>query len=173
MQTAGQAPGAYQFAKQNGFSIMMVLDWTSSAGDWSFFVSQDGKEWQILSQTNNWPRSGFIYNISDEIYEGTFDEVAQQYAAQFGDMPCVCDLGDIVDPDEPLLWEIIGIVATEAPSGAARAYAENAHKAAAESLERLRKQLLYILANLKDWNTQRAQWVKGLLSEYARPRRGR
>lgn len=84
---------------------------------------------------------------------------------------CICGLADIVDPDEPRMWDAIRIVATEAPSSDARAYAEGASKALADGgPENLRAQLVYILALLRDWNTPRARRVKEILSEYAHPR---
>ena len=71
--------GAYrQYAASMGYPIVKVLDWTSSAGDWSFLVSRDGHMWQVLSQENNYPRGpGFSYFISDEVWLGTFEEVCE------------------------------------------------------------------------------------------------
>ena len=71
------AGGYHDFAVQNGYNQVEVLNWTSSAGDWEFLISKDGQEWRILSQTNNWPRLGFSYEISEEVYHGTFAEVCE------------------------------------------------------------------------------------------------
>jgi hypothetical protein len=72
------AGGYLNFALQRGYSHVEVLDWTSSAGDWQFLVSRDGNEWQILHQTNNYPRPGFSYFISDDVFYGTLEEVYKQ-----------------------------------------------------------------------------------------------
>lgn len=86
-------------------------------------------------------------------------------------LPLFKGLGDIVDPGERRLWDAIALVATEAPSPAARAYAEAARDAVAEGgPEGLRIQLRYILSNLRHWRGLRAQHVKTVLQEYARPR---
>ena len=69
------AGGYLAYATGLGYERIEVLDWTSSAGDWSFLISEDSEEWHILWQTNNWPRGGFSYEISDEAYYGTIEEV--------------------------------------------------------------------------------------------------
>jgi hypothetical protein len=63
------------FAARNGYGHLEVLNWTSSAGDWQFIVSKDGKRWRVLFQENNYPRPGFSHTLSDEEYEGTAEEV--------------------------------------------------------------------------------------------------
>ena len=65
------------YAQEQGFNYLEVLDWTSSAGDWSFLVSKNEKHWQVLYQTNNYPRRGFSHQLSKEVYEGTAKEVLQ------------------------------------------------------------------------------------------------
>lgn len=72
------AGGYSDFARENGYTHVEVLNWSSSAGDWSFLISKDGQEWRILFQTNNYPRPGFSYEISDEVYYGTFADVCDQ-----------------------------------------------------------------------------------------------
>lgn len=68
-------------AESMGFPHLSVFDWTSSAGDWTFIVSQDGKSWYVMSRENNWPSTGFTYYIdTEEVYCGTSDKVAQQIA---------------------------------------------------------------------------------------------
>lgn len=65
--TGCDGAGDYRsFAEQNGYDHCAVIDWTSSAGDWSFIVSQDGEEWFIMTQENNYPRSGFTRSIDTE-----------------------------------------------------------------------------------------------------------
>ena len=71
------AGGYTQFAKKHGYTHIEVLDWSSSAGDWSFLVSKDSQEWRVLSQTNNYPRRGFSYEISDEVFYGNADEALE------------------------------------------------------------------------------------------------
>jgi len=57
------AGGYIAEAERLGYTKLEVLDWTSSAGDWYFAVSTDGKLWDILSQANNYPRPGFSYHL--------------------------------------------------------------------------------------------------------------
>lgn len=81
--TGCRAVGDYrQFAKQHGFKHIEVANWASSAGDWTFIVSKDGHEWQLLQQTNNFPSPGFSYYLSDDLYEGTVEEVLAQLARE-------------------------------------------------------------------------------------------
>lgn len=64
------------YARSLGYKYVEVLDWTSSAGDWTFLISKDGEEWEILNQINNWPASnGFSYEIGVLKLYGTFEEV--------------------------------------------------------------------------------------------------
>ena len=68
-------------AGEMGFPHLAVVDWTSSAGDWTFIVSEDGNEWFILSRENNWPSSGFTYRLNmDDAFYGTSDKVLAQIA---------------------------------------------------------------------------------------------
>jgi len=60
--TAGAGNAREAFAAM-GFKMVAVIDQTSSAGDWSYYVSSDGKSWYVASQTNCWPRGGFSYWI--------------------------------------------------------------------------------------------------------------
>lgn len=71
--------GSYrQFAEQQGFKYIEVLNWCSSAGDWQFIVSRDSNKWQILEQTNNYPRPGFSHQLSDEKFYGNADNVLNE-----------------------------------------------------------------------------------------------
>jgi hypothetical protein len=79
-ETATGCIGAHSyrdFAKKHGYSHIEVLNWCSSAGDWQFIISKNGKRWRILYQENNFPRPGFSHTVGDEIYEGTPEEVFQ------------------------------------------------------------------------------------------------
>lgn len=67
-------------AKQAGYTHIEVLNWASSAGDWSFIVSQDGEFWQVMWQENNWPCPGFAYSFSDEVFEGTKEEALAYFS---------------------------------------------------------------------------------------------
>lgn len=75
------AGGYVEYAHQRGYQHVEVYDWTSSAGDWVFLISKDGQEWQLLFQTNNYPRPGFSWSISGETYYGTAEEVADMIAS--------------------------------------------------------------------------------------------
>lgn len=67
-----------QWAMEHGYPYVKVLDWTSSAGDWSFIVSQNNKTWFVMNQTNNWPRQGYTRNIDTQhAFYGTAEEVLQ------------------------------------------------------------------------------------------------
>ena len=74
--TGCQGAGNYEdYAMNKGYDYIEVLDWSSSAGDWSFIISKNGKDWRILFQTNNYPAFGFSYEISDEVFHGSVEEV--------------------------------------------------------------------------------------------------
>ena len=77
--------GAFRdFAHEKGYQYVEVLDWTSSAGDWQFIVSRDGKVWFVMSQENNWPRSGFSRFIDETaMFHGTSEEVLNEIAALY------------------------------------------------------------------------------------------
>ena len=67
--------GYREWAEDQGYPYCEVLDWTSSAGDWSFIISKDKNCWYIMQQTNNWPRLGFTREIDNTPYFGTIKEV--------------------------------------------------------------------------------------------------
>lgn len=71
------------YAKKLGYKFIEVLNWCSSAGDWQFIISKDGKLWQILDQTNNYPRIGFAHSVDETIYRGTSDEVLEEIVSRF------------------------------------------------------------------------------------------
>ena len=77
--TGCDGAGDYEiWAEQRGYPYCEVIDWTSSAGDWTFIVSKDGKTWYLLHQSNDHPRRGFTRKIDlDQPFEGTADEVKQ------------------------------------------------------------------------------------------------
>jgi hypothetical protein len=64
--TGCMGAGDYRaYAEEQGYEFLEVLNWTSSAGDWSFMVSKDEHEWFVMYQENNWPRRGFTRVIED------------------------------------------------------------------------------------------------------------
>lgn len=66
------------------YKYILAVDTTSSAGDWSFIVSEDGFYWYLLTQTNNYPKPGFTHTVhEDNCYEGTFSG-AYKWAAAGG-----------------------------------------------------------------------------------------
>lgn len=80
--------GAGNFRKvfeRMGYKQVDVLDWSSTAGDWSFIVSADGTTWHLATQENMYPHIGFKYNIDrNEVYYGSADQVIEQiYNQQF------------------------------------------------------------------------------------------
>lgn len=88
--TASQATGCassggyYDYATSHGYNRVEVLDWTSSAGDWSFLVSKNGKEWFILYQINNYPRAGFTWTIdTGHSWLGTIKQAYKQIEAEY------------------------------------------------------------------------------------------
>ncbi len=74
--TGCSGAGGYRaWATQNGYPHLEVMDRTSSAGDWTFVVSQDGSLWFPMYQTNNYPRPGFTWTVDESLpFEGTGDE---------------------------------------------------------------------------------------------------
>jgi len=68
-----------------GFDKVEVIDWTSSAGDWTFGVKNDDG-WVVATQENRYPYHGFRYNISDlflpcETFEQLCEEI--EYLMEF------------------------------------------------------------------------------------------
>lgn len=79
--TGCRGAGSYlSFAHDRDYKHVEVLNWSSSAGDWTFLISKDGKEWRILQQVNNYPRGpGFSHYIDmDETFHGCVNNVVQQ-----------------------------------------------------------------------------------------------
>ncbi len=68
------------YAKASGFRYVEVLNWCSSAGDWSFIVSKDGDEWFVLFQENDYPRQRFSHSISEESFCGTKEEALEYFS---------------------------------------------------------------------------------------------
>jgi hypothetical protein len=75
------ASGFREYAEKNGYSRIEVLDWTSSAGNWCFIVSKDGETWQQMTQTNDYPRSGFTRCIDDVVFEGAVNEALEYFGS--------------------------------------------------------------------------------------------
>jgi len=74
--TGCSGAGGYREAfRKMGFQYLEVLEQCSSAGDWTFIVSNNKEDWHIAWQTNNWPCAGFSYSIDlDTVCEGTAEE---------------------------------------------------------------------------------------------------
>lgn len=69
----------YKWAEQQGYTHCAAVDWSSSAGDWSFIVSKDGYEWFPMYQSNNFPRHGFTRSIDEtRRYFGSEQEALEQ-----------------------------------------------------------------------------------------------
>ena len=83
--TGCEGAGDYgNYAKANGYDYCEVLDWTSSAGDWTFIVSKNGHEWRVMSQENNYPwGSGFTRGIEERMFYGTAEEVLAEIIALY------------------------------------------------------------------------------------------
>jgi len=72
------------WAAKQGFDRLEVVDWTSSAGDWTFMVSRDGECWFPMYQENRWPRPGFDRKIDEsEGYYGTFEEACAEFCGRY------------------------------------------------------------------------------------------
>ena len=84
--TGCRGVGDYRdYAEEQGYEYVEVLNWTSSAGDWDFVVSKDGFEWYIMSQENNWPRPGFTRTVDkSRPFFGTPEEVFAEIEAMYG-----------------------------------------------------------------------------------------
>ena len=82
--TGCSGAGDYRgWALLQGYKHCEVVDWGSSAGDWSFIVSKDGETWQMMWQTNNYPRPGFTRDIAtgDQwTFHGTKEDAFAQIA---------------------------------------------------------------------------------------------
>ena len=72
-----------EWARQQGYPFCEVLNWTSSAGDWSFLVSRDGKTWHPMWQSNNYPKPGFSRIVEETVsWDGTVAEAVQMAALE-------------------------------------------------------------------------------------------
>jgi hypothetical protein len=70
-----------KWAASQGYPNCAVLDWISSAGDWTFIVSKDGNEWYVMEQTNAYPRPGFLRSIDlGTPYHGTEEQILKLFA---------------------------------------------------------------------------------------------
>jgi len=78
------AGGYLEWAKANGFTYVVDYNTNSSAGDWQFLVSKDGKEWRMLEQENNYPHPGFSCGLWDDKFYGTLEQVCAELEARFG-----------------------------------------------------------------------------------------
>ena len=61
-----------------GFEDVEVIDWTSSAGDWSFGVKNE-YAWFAAWQENRYPYHGFRYSISSDVMPcETFEQLCEE-----------------------------------------------------------------------------------------------
>ncbi len=69
-----------KYARSQGYPFVETLDWSSSAGDWTFIVSKDGFTWYVMIQENNYPRSGGFTRTIDttQEYYGDAKDVLQE-----------------------------------------------------------------------------------------------
>jgi hypothetical protein len=77
VEVANAGAGSYTgFFKLVGFEDVKVIDWTSSAGDWSFAVL-DNEFWYPAWQANRYPMLGFTYSVDRQTYGGfeTFERL--------------------------------------------------------------------------------------------------
>jgi hypothetical protein len=59
-----------------GFKKVEVVCWSSSAGDWSFGVS-DGGKWYPAFQNNRYPWHGFSYSVNMDMPFPTFEDLCK------------------------------------------------------------------------------------------------
>lgn len=60
---------------QRGYKFVW-LDQTSSAGDWTFMLSKDGKHWRLgWQEADGWPSHGYDYYLAKDRFKGTKDDV--------------------------------------------------------------------------------------------------
>jgi hypothetical protein len=55
-----------------GFVEVKPIEWSSSAGDWTFAV-RDDDTWRVAYQSNRYPRHGFSYSLGSETFESYED----------------------------------------------------------------------------------------------------
>ena len=78
----GAGAGNYSevFTDLLGFDELEVVDWTSSAGDWSFAV-KDETGWRVAWQSNRYPYHGYTYQVAPEGETGwgwgSFEELSE------------------------------------------------------------------------------------------------
>lgn len=72
-QATGCSGADSAWARVRKYSYILAWDTTSSAGDWTFLVSEDGFHWNVLYQSNNYPKPGFTHTLDDMPYAGTFN----------------------------------------------------------------------------------------------------
>ncbi len=73
--------GSYEAVfKALGFEETKVIEWSSSAGDWTFAV-RDEETWYVAFQNNRYPHHGFSYSRDTfpfESFEDACDFACQQ-----------------------------------------------------------------------------------------------
>ena len=74
----------FEWAKQQGYPYLAILDQTSSAGNWSFLVSQDEETWYLMTQENNYPEPGFTWTVHEEaVFVGAEEEALEQAYGEY------------------------------------------------------------------------------------------
>jgi hypothetical protein len=69
--------GSYErIFKYLGYKETKVIDWTSSAGDWTFGVCDDGY-WYLVTQSNRYPHHGFRYCMDPMTSAESFEELCE------------------------------------------------------------------------------------------------
>lgn len=77
VEVASAGAGSYgEVLELLGAEDVKVIDWTSSAGDWTFGVLVEGF-WLVASQENRYPYHGFRYSMSRDIEGRTFEELCE------------------------------------------------------------------------------------------------
>jgi hypothetical protein len=70
--------GSYRkfFVDRVLYAELKVVEWSSSAGDWTFAVRDDSL-WRLAFQTNRYPRHGFSYSVDNDLCWGSFEGLCE------------------------------------------------------------------------------------------------
>lgn len=70
--------GSYkEFFRSLGFVEIKVIEWSSSAGDWSFGIKDKDGNWIVAFQENRHPRCGFLYSVQPQHYAASFETLCE------------------------------------------------------------------------------------------------
>ena len=64
------------FAGIMQYEDIKVIEWSSSAGDWTFGV-KDGDFWYVAGQSNRYPRHGFSYYVNRDVGAESFEDLCR------------------------------------------------------------------------------------------------